>query len=312
LYFEHGASSLTKSICSPIIAYVLDNLLPGESTAQAIARGFEKRGTHRDDIGSQDLMPFYAAMNPINARVVSTGGSRFEFRGGDMYTTDSAWAVIVETREHPSLEFIVCQFARNLNIGIQIFHGPENRRFITDSAIGRLIDNGQVHLTDLGVNKLSNRYYNEMLLSPSFWDAIYGRGKILIFQTDSILCDNSAYSLDDFIQFDYIGSKWGRYRPIGILVDGGSGGLSLRDWDWTTKCLDRFPPIPWPGGEDGYFAFHMDLMGRYVARARDCEKFSTQMNFACRSFGAHQIQRLGESALQRFLEYCPEARVILN
>ena len=138
-----------------------------------------------------------------------------------------------------------------------------------------------------------------------------GRKKILVFQTDAILCANSDYQLSDFLGFDYIGSKWPRDRPVGMTIDGGNGGLSLRDWHKTVECLDRFSPKMWPGGEDGYFAFHMDLMGGRVGRGDECSRFSTQHEFLNRSFGGHKLTDLDSLSLEQFFQYCPVACQIL-
>lgn len=46
---------------------------------------------------------------------------------------------------------------------------------------------------------------------------------LLIFQTDSILCANSRQTLNDFLEYDWVGAPW---NPSGRF--GGNGGLSLR------------------------------------------------------------------------------------
>ena len=291
---------------------LFDTLLPDESTAQAIVRCLVAKGVRREKISAHDLQPYYRAMTTTNAAPTYLEGSSTEAVQTSESDNNPVCAVIVETRQHPLLEYVVCQFARNLDIGIQIFHGRDNRRFITESKIGGLIESGQAQLTDMGVHDFSLLHYNKLLLSRSFWESVCGRGKVLFFQTDSILCENSGYTLNDFLEFDYIGSSWNRKRPVGIIIDGGSGGLSLRDWRLTMECFERFPVHYWPGGEDGYFAFHFDLMGGNVARKDDCGRFSTQSNFTSRSFGAHQIQNLSASALHKFLAYCPEAQIILK
>ena len=52
--------------------------------------------------------------------------------------------------------------------------------------------------------------------------------------------------------------------------------MSLRDYEKTLVCLDRFPPHSWPGGEDGYYAFHFDLLGARIGRGNECSKFCIQ------------------------------------
>ena len=277
-----------------------------------MSRSFEERGIERKYISFRELDPFYKTMKHSTHTAINAVDFEIVCPEDGKITSDPIRAVIVETRKHPMLEFVVGQFARNLKIGIQIFHSSSNKEFIVNSAIGKLIDRGQVHLNSIGEDKLTPRDYNALLLNPNFWRAVHSRNKILIFQTDTILCSNSAYELEDFMSFDYIGSKWDRQRPIGIVLDGGNGGLSLRDWKLTMECLDRFPANHWPGGEDGYFAFHFDLIGGEVARDQDCKRFSTQIEFSRKSFGAHKIQNLDKSSLIQFLRYCPEARGMLG
>jgi hypothetical protein len=286
-------------------------LIEGESTAQTIGRKLREIGVCQDDICSRDVMSLYQALNSTPSRSTGVSDSVIQRLSNVTPKNDQVWAVIVETRKHPALEFVVCQLARRLNIGIQIFHGQANKNFITRSAIRQLIDDGQVYLTDLGIDKLRARMYNSLLLSEDFWNSMYGRNKILIFQTDSVLCESSKYRLEDFLKFDYIGSKWDRKRPVGIVVDGGNGGLSLRDWQLSKQCLKRFSANHWPGGEDGYFAFHLDLMGANVARTQCCAKFSSQFDFSQKSFGGHSIHNMNSSDLKNFLHYSPEAQNIL-
>lgn len=62
---------------------------------------------------------------------------------------------------------------------------------------------------------LTNLWLYEVVLQPAEW--------LLVFQTDSILCANSRQTLNDYLDYDWVGAPWntkGRY--------GGNGGLSLR------------------------------------------------------------------------------------
>ena len=220
-------------------------------------------------------------------------------------------AVIIETRKHPLLEFVVLQLIIKTNLPVQIFHGIENESFIRSSAINDYVKCNKVSLSKLNTESLNASDYNAILLSCKFWNLLNGRDKILIFQTDSILCNNSAYNLCTFLDFDYIGSMWPRIRPIGITIDGGNGGLSLRSWERSVECLERFPPSFWPGGEDGYYGFHLELIGAKVGKDVDCAKFSTQSYFHYKSFGAHKISSLTKIDQDAFIQYCPEAKKLL-
>ncbi|KAI0166299.1 hypothetical protein GGR57DRAFT_510036 [Xylariaceae sp. FL1272] len=62
---------------------------------------------------------------------------------------------------------------------------------------------------------LTNLWLYQVVLQPAEW--------LLVFQTDSILCANSRQSLNDFLEYDWVGAPW---NPNGRF--GGNGGLSLR------------------------------------------------------------------------------------
>jgi len=161
------------------------------------------------------------------------------------------------------------------------------------------------------IDSLPARRYNALFLNREFWNCFAGRNKILVFQTDALVCSASPYSLADFCSFDYIGSAWKFSRPIGLVINGGSGGLSLRDWKCCTRSLETFPAEAWPGGEDGYFGFHLELMGSGVGQADDCARFSSQQFFKYKSFGVHKPRLMNQVTRQMFLKYCPEIQRIL-
>ena len=52
--------------------------------------------------------------------------------------------------------------------------------------------------------------YNRLFTTPAFWQECYGE-KVLVFQTDTVLCPNSGYDLLRFLSFDYIGAGVVRY-----------------------------------------------------------------------------------------------------
>ncbi len=225
---------------------------------------------------------------------------------------DEALGVIVETRKHHNLEFVISNFIENTGLPVQLFHGSTNLKYIEESALQGFIKNEKLTLLNLHTENLDAGMYNALFLSREFWDSMAGGGRIFVFQTDACLCRNSEYRLEDFLGFDFIGSYCSRKRPVGLVIDGGSGGLSIRDWKLSTECLARFPAQYWPGGEDGYFAFHMELLGGHVGKQKDCSCFSTEICFSKKSFGAHQISFLPDKEKSKFFQYCPEALQLFN
>jgi hypothetical protein len=278
------------------------------TTAARLIKYFESHSIDHSDISGNLLKPIYDRLTKSSHTALGLELKFPVLAPSTSPLNDKVWGIIVETRKHPAIEFLVNHFSRQLGIGIQVFHGTENESFIRESSISRLIDDGRVVLSSLKTESLPSLHYNRLLLSMDFWKAIIGRDKILVFQTDSIVCPDSDYHLDDFLAFDYIGSKWKRERPVGMIIDGGNGGLSFRDWTKSVDCLSRFSPGLWPGGEDGYFAFHMDLMGCKVGRGDECAQFSTQNEFLYKSFGGHKLTELNPESMEQFIQYCPDIK----
>jgi len=216
--------------------------------------------------------------------------------------------VIVETRCHKNVAAVVSSYMSAVDMPVQFFHGRQNGDFVKQEIPQAFHD--RITFIELPIDALSANLYNALLLSPPFWDSLHSRKNILVFQTDSILCENSTRSISDFTSFDYIAAPWNRQRLTGIVADGGCGGLSLRSWDVSVECLRRFPADDWVGGEDGYFAFHIEIMGGKVAGAAWCEKFATQIRFKANSWGVHKPENLKGAELEAFLAYCPEARIL--
>ncbi|MFK7829431.1 MAG: DUF5672 family protein [Congregibacter sp.] len=284
------------------------------STATEIARQIEQdTGILRSMISSVQLQDHMPALQPVFANptedVAQTALTLASAARPLDAEREPLWAVIVETRKHPALAPVVCNVVEHCAAPVQLFHSHANLDYILAGEIALLIKQGKVYLTELNLpEQITQSRYNQLLLSTRFWSSVAGRNKVLIFQCDSMCCPAADFKADDFMRFDYIGSRWERARPVGLVIDGGSGGFSLRDWTLTRTCLERFPAHTWPGGEDGYFAFHMELLGGTVASMAQAGQFSTQDVFAAKSFGCHQISRLSAQQLAAFLDYCPSAR----
>lgn len=228
-------------------------------------------------------------------------------------SNEKLWGVILEARDHPLLAASVLNVYENLQVPIQIYHGPSSLQSIMASGVGQLVETGKVVLTQLEVDSLyPPDSYNAFVLSKEFWYSMRAREKILFFQTDAFLCNSSNYAVDDFVEFDYIGSWWDTKRPNNLMIKGGCGGLSIRDWKKSVECIERFPPEFWEGGEDTYFGFLMAVMGAKVGDETSCFQFCTQGEFRLESFGAHKISDLNPDDLEAFLEYCPEAKAYVD
>ncbi|TGO34691.1 hypothetical protein BHYA_0186g00220 [Botrytis hyacinthi] len=96
----------------------------------------------------------------------------------------------------------------------------------TSRAIRQHVKSGKLDLTYIPANMstgsqeeisrfLTNLWLYETVLQPAEW--------LLIFQTDSMLCANSRQSLNNWLDYDWVGAPW---NPNGKF--GGNGGLSLR------------------------------------------------------------------------------------
>jgi hypothetical protein len=286
------------------------------STSKKRSQVLRSKGVKFDEITPAHVVDIYSKLKAWKGSSNKDSRSKVarilaDSVGGVEIVSDAIFGVIVETRLHKDLALVVENFIENTGLKVQLFHGTDNLDFILSSKIKKLIDNSMVELTLLPCSSLTENFYNSLFLNVDFWKKIKGRGKILIFQTDSLVCSDSDFNLSDFMCYDYIGPKWhDRLRPNGVVLDGGVGGFSLRDYDKSVDCLKRFPEDNWEGGEDNYFAFHVELIGGKVGNKENCSKFCTQNDFIHRSVGAHQLTNLNELDKKNFLQYCPESKIL--
>ncbi len=194
-------------------------------------------------------------------------------------TSDFA-VVIVEPREHPWLKYVLYNMAHiydGISIGLIIYHGTKNRAFldsITEDWTG-------VVYCDLGVENLTISDYNNLLVSPDFWD--FTQTHVLIFQADTFIRRKIPQK---FFQWDYVGAPW-VHNPKGINKRVGNGGFSLRRVSAMKDITltHKYSPIT-DGAEDVYFSRYTQT--NKVPSVEIAREFSIEVIYHNNPCGLHK------------------------
>lgn len=132
-------------------------------------------------------------------------------------------AVYIEFRELPHSECIIKNCIHKLNDtwAHTVVCCEDNYQF-TVNMCNKI--NKNINIITLNLINATYNDYNNLLLSTEFWEMLHGE-KILIYQSDSFIFNTN---IDDFLQYDYIGTPFISKTCIAAEHPVGNGGLSLR------------------------------------------------------------------------------------
>jgi hypothetical protein len=160
-------------------------------------------------------------------------------------------ALLIENRVNPVLAPLMLHFMSVVppDWRFHFIGSPESVAYINGSrAIRDAVAIGKMDLSYIPANMstssqeeisrfLTTLWLYETLLYPAEW--------LLIFQTDSMLCANSRQSLDNWLEYDWVGAPWSPGSSFG-----GNGGLSLRRVSKIIDILKHQTRIPHTEPED--------------------------------------------------------------
>ena len=209
-------------------------------------------------------------------------------------------AVIIETRKHKALEFVLQNFLSTINAPFLLFCGNLNKEFCEDLLAGPLLQfKSRVRIVHLNVDTMRASEYSTLLCKTR---TIYNEIKtehFLIFQTDTMLFPRYKEYINEFFQYDYVGAPWNNDRYGGV----GNGGLSLRR---KSKMLEIMDTVTYCGEpEDIYFCNNI-LVEMSRPTMEQAKRFSVEEVFHPQSFGCHQPWERGFD--KELLEAYPEVR----
>ena len=96
---------------------------------------------------------------------------------------------------------------------------------------------------------------------------------LLVFQPDGIFCANAPRTLNDYLQYDWVGAPWSKTSD-----HGGNGGLSLRNVTRIIKVLEKEKRKIGDGAlEDLWLTERLNrLPGAHMANATISKSFSVE------------------------------------
>ena len=190
-------------------------------------------------------------------------------------------AVIVETREHKALPFVLQNFLENLSDEwtFILFCGNLNKTFCIDQV--RSLSTSRIRIVNMGVDTMVPSQYSTLLTTnQSFYSEIKTE-HFLMFQTDSMIFPRCRDNIKEFFQYDYVGAPWDNIRYGGV----GNGGLSLRR---KTKMLEIIDTVKYCGEPEDIYFCHNILVPMHRPTMEAAGRFSVEEVFHPNSFGCHK------------------------
>ncbi|APA08349.1 hypothetical protein SS1G_13279 [Sclerotinia sclerotiorum 1980 UF-70] len=166
-------------------------------------------------------------------------------------------------------------------------------------------------------NVSSRESISQMFTDPELYKSLSPAEHLLIFQPDSIFCTKAPTTLNDFIQYDYIGAPWSAKS-----THGGNGGLSLRRVSSILRVLENERRKPGDGAlEDLWLSNALNrLEGSKMANAEVSKTFSVEsvwddapLGYHIGWLGVHHEQIWDKpNYVSHIMNYCPEVKIILG
>jgi len=207
-------------------------------------------------------------------------------------------AVLIETRKHKALEFVLRNFLSTLDAPFLIFCGNINKGFCEDLLDGPLADyKHRIRIVCMGIDTMRWTEYNRYVSTNYQLYREIQTDYILLFQTDTMVFPRYKDNLNEFFNYDYVGAPWNNDRYGGV----GNGGLSLRK---KSKMLEIMDTVTYSGEpEDIYFCNNI-LVDLHRPTMEQAKRFSVEEVFYPQSFGCHQPWERGFD--KELLEAYPE------
>lgn len=232
-------------------------------------------------------------------------------------------AFLVETRPLPHLPALYAHMIsvvppewRFMFMGsnASITHMRNSRVISSHESSGKL----EMRMLPTKYSVTSRESISRMFTDPALYsEVLFPAEHLLVFQPDSIFCVNSEQSLNDWLEWDWVGAPWGPN-----IQSGGNGGLSLRKVSRILKVLETQKRRKGDGAlEDLWLAERLQrLEGSHLPNATTSKKFSVESVWDDRPLGYH-IGWLGvhheqiwdtQEQLDHIWEYCPEVKLVLG
>jgi hypothetical protein len=252
----------------------------------------------------------YLTVIPIISIVISLifaslKNNKENFGNGSEKSGKKYTAVIVEPRKHKALPFVLENFLTNLSDewDIIIMHGNKNEEYVDDIIENSLSSfENRISKVNLNVDNLTISDYNNMLKSKEFYEKIPTE-IFLIFQTDTVICENDKDLINKFLEYDYVGAPW---RNGGV----GNGGLSLRR---KSKMLEIISNCPTKNeNEDVFFA--NPCVDIYKPSYEDAKEFSVEQVYNKRSFGVHKAwgENMTDANIEKKVNSCKPMKKLME
>lgn len=160
----------------------------------------------------------------------------------------------------------------------------------------------------------TRRGSNIYLSDPWLWRQLAPAKNVLVFQADSIICANANRTVDEFLEYDFIGS------PLRNDSQWFNGGLSLRnrgmlleilsegrDWWTDTNTMGT----EYEGhGEDVWLSVLMRTQGANLPSIATALQFAKQLGWHFstpeRPVGYHRVHKLNKNFVPVARKVCPE------
>jgi hypothetical protein len=210
------------------------------------------------------------------------------------------FAVILEPRRHPHLEYVMrnMMFFLGSGWGLQVFTSRTNGGYVREI----VQDWGHVNIVSMNKDNLTGLEYNRIKKSYDFWRLVKGR-VVFWFESDCLL---RRPGIDEFTHWDYVGAPWRRDIAISDRIRVGNGGLSIRNREAMleiSRLANTNNGVIYP--EDVFFCANMHLSGgRYnVAPLEAAREFAAESMYHPDPIGIHKIWNyLDRSQVRTLLE----------
>lgn len=211
------------------------------------------------------------------------------------------------------------------NWKVQIFYtgkGQSQAGLDINPGIRRFILRGDVVLTLLPKPMEKIKKY-QLMFQPWFWENMLA-DKVLLFGGSSVICSNSIYSIQDFIQYDYLGSPWHSKKGVG-----GDGGISIRNRNHMLRALeyklshvedekDKKQAFESWGQEDHFYVDTLlEMKKKNLINSNIAPKDATYQFSAIGSYANESVLVVSGTlpdvpfiTRDKFLQYCPELKMV--